>query len=109
MLGHHRAAELLLFGEALDATTAHRWGLVNAVFPNAELMDRTLERAAALAVKPARVVKLIKRLLRTPAASVQDRADEELRLLVEQLDAGEAQEAMQAFLERRRPDFSRFA
>ena len=62
-----------------------------------------------MAVKPARVVKLIKRLLRTPAASVQDRADEELRLLVEQLDAGEAQEAMQAFLERRRPDFSRFA
>jgi enoyl-CoA hydratase/carnithine racemase len=109
LLGHHRAAELLLFGEALDATTAHRWGLVNAVFPNAELMDRTLERAAALAAKPARVVKLIKRLLRTPAASVQDRADEELRLLVEQLDAGEAQEAMQAFLERRRPDFSRFA
>src|SRR6266404_509680 len=97
MLGHHRAAELLLFGEALDATTAHRWGLVNAVFPNAELMDRTLERAAALAAKPARVVKLIKRLLRTPAASVLDRADEELRLLVEQLDAGEAQEAMQAF------------
>jgi len=54
------------------------------------------------------VVKLIKRLLRTPAASVQDRADEELRLLVEHLDAGEAQEAMQAFLERRRPDFYRF-
>jgi enoyl-CoA hydratase/carnithine racemase len=108
MLGHQRAAELLLFGEAFDATTAHGWGLVSAVFPSAELMDRTLERAVALVAKPARVVRLIKRLLRTPAASVQDRADEELRLLIAQLDAGEAQEAMQAFLERRRPDFSRF-
>ena len=42
-------------------------------------------------------------------ASVRDRADEELRLLAEQLDAPEAKEAMQAFIERRRPDFSRFA
>jgi len=109
LLGHRRAAELLLFGEAFDATTAHGWGLVNAVFANAELMDRALERAMALVAKPARVVRLVKRLLRTPAVSAQDRADEELRLLAAQLDAGEAQEAMQAFLERRRPDFSRFA
>jgi enoyl-CoA hydratase/carnithine racemase len=109
MLGRHRAAELLFFGEAFDAATAERWGLVNAIYPDAELMDRTLERSEALAAKPARVVRLIKRLLTTPATSVPDRAEEELRLLAEQLDAPEAQEAMQAFLARRRPDFSRFA
>jgi hypothetical protein len=51
----------------------------------------------------------MKRILTTPAASVRDRADEELRLLAEQLDAPEAKDAMQAFIERRRPDFSRFA
>ena len=108
ILGHHRAAELLFFGEALDAATAQRWGLVNMVFPDGELMERTLERAEALAAKPARVVRLIKRLLTTPATSASDRAGEELRLLVEQLNADEAREAMQAFVERRRPDFSRF-
>jgi enoyl-CoA hydratase/carnithine racemase len=108
-LGRQRAAELFLFGEPLNAATAERWGLVNAVYPEAELMDRVLERAEALAAKPARIVRLIKHLLTTPATSVRDRADEELRLLAEQLDAPEAKEAMQAFLERRRPDFSRFA
>jgi enoyl-CoA hydratase/carnithine racemase len=109
--GHSRpppAAQLFFFGEALDAASAERWGLVNSVFPDGELMDRTLERAEALAAKPARVVRLIKRLLTTPATSLRERADEELGLLAEQLDAGEAREAMQAFVERRRPDFSRF-
>lgn len=108
ILGRHRAAELFFFGEALDAATAQRWGLVNMVFPDGELMERTLERAEALAAKPARVVRLIKRLLTTPATSASDRAGEELRLLVEQLNADEAREAIQAFVERRRPDFSRF-
>jgi len=108
-LGRHRAAELFLFGEPLSAATAERWGFVNSVCPEAELMDRVLERAEVLAAKPARVVRLIKRLLTTPATSVRDRAEEELRLLAEQLGAPEAKEAMQAFLERRRPDFSRFA
>jgi len=107
--GRRRASELLLFGEFLNAVTAERWGLVNAVFPDADLMDRVLERAEALAAKPARVVRLIKHLLTTPATSIRERAEEELRLLVEQLDAPEAREAMQAFVERRRPDFSKFA
>jgi hypothetical protein len=44
----------------------------------------------------------------TPATSIRERADEELGLLAAQLDGDEAREAMQAFLERRRPDFSRF-
>jgi enoyl-CoA hydratase/carnithine racemase len=100
-----RAAELLLLGEPLNAATAERWGLVNAVCPEAEPMDRVFERAEVLAAKPARIVRLIKRLLRTPANSVPERAEEELRLLAEQLDAPEAKEAMQAFIERRRPDF----
>jgi enoyl-CoA hydratase/carnithine racemase len=108
ILGRHRAAQLFFFGEAFDAATAERWGLVNTVFPNGELMDRTLERAETLAAKPARVVRLIKRLLTTPATSIRERADEELGLLAAQLDGDEAREAMQAFLERRRPDFSRF-
>jgi enoyl-CoA hydratase/carnithine racemase len=107
-IGRHRAAELFLHGDALDAATAERWGLVNAVFPDEALMERTLERAEALAAKPARVVRLIKRLLTTPAPSARERAREELRLLADQLDGAEAKEAMQAFSERRRPDFSRF-
>jgi|SRR5579859_1300371 len=109
LVGRHRAAELFFFGEPFDAVAAESWGIVNAVFLDGEFMNRTLERTEALAAKPARVLRLIKRLLTTAAASTKERADEELGLLAKQLGADEAQEAMQAFLERRRPDFSRFA
>src|SRR5260221_7198972 len=44
-VGRHRAAELLLFGEPLNAAAAERWGLVNSVYPEAELMDPVLAPA----------------------------------------------------------------
>jgi len=40
LVGKGRALQLLLTGEMIDAAEAHRIGLVNAVVPAAELMDR---------------------------------------------------------------------
>src|SRR5262249_40884820 len=37
VIGLGRASELLLLGDAIDAETAERWGLVNRVFPDADL------------------------------------------------------------------------
>ena len=39
LVGHGRAMELLLSGEAIAAAEAYRIGLVNAVVPRAELLD----------------------------------------------------------------------
>jgi enoyl-CoA hydratase/carnithine racemase len=108
LVGRRRAAELCLFGDPFDAETALGWGLINEVVPDAELLGHALDRAAALAARPARVVRSIKRLLTTEAPSLEARIAEEIRLVSEQLEAPEAQEAMRAFAERRRPDFSRF-
>lgn len=108
LVGRRRAAELCLFGDGFDAATARDWGLINGVVPDAELLGHTLDRAAALAARPTRVVRLIKRLLTSEAPSLEARIAEEIRLLAEQLEAPEAQEAIRAFIERRRPDFSRF-
>jgi enoyl-CoA hydratase/carnithine racemase len=38
-IGHMRAVELLLLGETIDAATALRWGLVNRVVDDTELME----------------------------------------------------------------------
>ncbi len=51
LIGIHRAKELSLSGNFLDAATAERWGLVNRVVPAAQLMAS----ARALAVDMAQV------------------------------------------------------
>ncbi len=108
-VGHCRAAELLLLGEAFGAERALELGLVTALFPDEELQDRALERARRLAAQPPAAVRLSKALMKYELAPmVQHTLEREGRAFLKRLDSPEAKEAFQAFFERRAPDFSRF-
>lgn len=110
LVGHRRAAELLMLGEMFDAETAYRLGLVNAVYSPEVLADAAWQVARRLAAKPPASVRLTKRLMkRTVLPAVQEAMDEEGRHFLARLRSEEAREAMQAILERRAPDFSRFS
>jgi enoyl-CoA hydratase/carnithine racemase len=109
LAGHQRAAEMLLLGQPVDATRAAQLGFVNAVVPADRLLDTAMEAARTLAAKPAASVRLTKALMRgAQAALVASTLEEEARLFVDRLASPEAREAFAAFLEKRRPDFSRF-
>ncbi|HEV2146894.1 MAG TPA: enoyl-CoA hydratase [Longimicrobiaceae bacterium] len=108
-VGQARAAELLLLGEPFDAERALEMGIVSAVFPDADLAEKAEERALRLAAQPPAAVRATRALLRrADRAALQDQMREESALFLERLRSPEAREAMQAFLERRQPDFSRF-
>jgi enoyl-CoA hydratase/carnithine racemase len=109
LLGHQRASAMLLLGEPLDAATAHAWGFVNRVVDNAALMETAHAIAQRLASLPPQAVRLTKRLMRHGADDVAGRIDEELALFRERLGSPEAAEAFRAFMEKRKPDFSRFS
>ncbi len=109
LVGHQRASALLLLGEALDAPTAQEWGLVNQVVAAEELMDTARALAARLAALPPEAVRLTKALIKHGQADVPGRIAEELALFRQRLRSPEAAEAFQAFVEKRRPDFSRFS
>lgn len=107
--GHARAAELLLLGQPFDVAKALAAGIVTAIVPEAELLDRARATAAQLAALPAEALRLTKDLLkRATAPAVAERMREEGRLFAERLASPEAKEAMTAFFEKRKPDFSRF-
>jgi len=63
-IGLARAKELALTGQNIPAAEAYRIGLVNHLYPQAELMPRALELAALLAAKPRRALFETKRLTR---------------------------------------------
>lgn len=109
LLGHQRASAMLLLGEPLDAATALEWGLVNRVVDDTALMDTAREMARRLAALPPQAVRLTKRLIKHGAPDVSERIQEEIGLFSERLASPEAQEAFAAFMEKRKPDFSRFS
>jgi len=108
IVGHQRASALLLLGEPLDAETAFQWGFVNQVVDDAALMDTAHAVAARLAALPAASVRQTKQLIKTGAPDLQARIAEELTLFAARVRSPEAAEAFQAFMEKRKPDFSHF-
>lgn len=109
LIGHQRAAELLLLGEPFTAARAEQLGIVTAVVPQAELHRTARARALKLAAQPAAAVRLTKSLLkRANAGILQETAACEIECFLERLASPEAHEALQAFMERRKPDFSKF-
>jgi len=107
--GYQRAAELLLLGQPFDAKKAHEVGIVTEVVPQERLLEHALQVANALAALPPESIRLTKRLLKARYAEPLAAAiEEETRLFTERLSSPEAKEAMSAFLEKRKPDFSRF-
>jgi enoyl-CoA hydratase/carnithine racemase len=109
MAGYHRAAEMLLLGDRFDAQTALAAGLVNSVHPESALADVVKQKAAALAAKPPASIRLTKALLKREIESVPARMAEEGKYFGQQLKSAEVREAVEAFMQRRKPDFSRFA
>ena len=109
LMGHQRAAELLLMGAPLTAQRAYELGLVNAVVAPDALFATALQGAKKLAEKPYGALLACKRLLKQANHAAVSRAlREEVDEIKERLDSPETKEALTAFLEKRKPDFSKF-
>jgi enoyl-CoA hydratase/carnithine racemase len=107
--GYQRAAELLLLGQPFTAQKAQEAGIVTQIVDKSELLKKARETALALAALPPESLRLTKRLMRKRHARILDETiAEETRIFSERLHSPEAKEALSAFLEKRKPDFSRF-
>lgn len=110
IMGHQRAAELVLFGDPFTAQTALECGLVNAVLDDDAVDAHALERATRLAQQAPNAVRITKMLLkRWRQDVVEDAIAVEAEHFIPMLREPEAMEAMTAFMQKRKPDFSRFS
>jgi len=100
-IGHARAAEMLMLGDAIDAATALAWGLANRVVPAGSERAEALALAHRLAAKPPAALALTKRLLRDDAAGVAARMDAEGAHFAAQLASPELKGAIAAFFARK--------
>lgn len=111
LLGHARAAELLLLGESFTGEQAAAWGIANeALADGAATLARAREMAQRFEQLAPSAVAVSKRLMREPDREELRRVImEEGELFGQRLRTPEAIEALSAFMQRRKPDFSKFA
>lgn len=111
LLGHARAAELLLLGESFTGEQAAAWGIANeALADGAATLARAREMAQRFEQLAPSAVAVSKRLMREPGREELRRVImEEGELFGQRLRTPEAIEALSAFMQRRKPDFSKFA
>lgn len=107
LIGYAKAAELAFTGDRVDATEAHRLGLVNHVVPADALMERTHALAARLAASPTRAIGLTKRALNRAIMPHLDAAlDYEADLQAIAARTDDHREGIAAFREQRQPRFT---
>jgi enoyl-CoA hydratase/carnithine racemase len=107
VIGAARTRELFLVGSAIDAATAHRWGLVNRVADDDELAELGLELATEIAANAPIAQRGNKRVIRAVLAAEAeldcDVEQELLELRRASLASQDFGEAVRAFADKRRP------
>jgi enoyl-CoA hydratase/carnithine racemase len=101
-VGRKRALHMLLTGEAIDAATAADWGLINGAVPAAELKIETRKLAARIAEASPLTVSIGKQAYYTQIDLDQPKAYAYTKEVMSMnAMAGDAQEGISAFLEKR--------
>jgi len=107
-IGHVRAAELILLGGPFDAGCAAELGLVTEIVSDKDVLARATETAQKLAAKPAAALQASKRLMKQPfREQIKAAMKAENEAFSVQVRSEDAKEALMAFLEKRRPDFTK--
>ena len=103
-IGRKRALEMLLTGELIDAATALEWGLVNRVVEPGLLEDAVIELVERIARSSPLIVGIGKEAFYEQIELDEHRAyDLTKSVMAMNSLAGDAQEGMCAFLEKREP------
>jgi enoyl-CoA hydratase/carnithine racemase len=101
LVGHQRACDLLMLGEAVAAAEAHRLGLVNRVVPDGEALATAEQLVARLLAKPRSALLATKALMKSPTTNVQARMDEESTAFGAQLKTPELAAIVAGFFAKR--------
>ena len=106
VMGKQHAMELVLTGRRIAADEAFRLGIVNQVAPKGDWLSKAVELAQVVARRPPIAVRLAKQaVLAAEETALTAGLDHERRLYEQAMATEDRVEGMQAFLEKRRPDF----
>jgi enoyl-CoA hydratase len=105
-IGKQRAMEYILTGRHFDAGQAYVWGIVNKVVKTGQSTLEAVELARTIAERPPVAARLAKQAILTAQDSgLTDGLKDEREMFERAMATEDRVEGMQAFLEKREPDF----
>ncbi len=106
-VGEKLAAELFMTGETLSAEKALQIGMINRVVAAENLLEESLKMAQKLALAPTASIGRIKKMLNaTFSNNLSDQLELEHQLQIESGKGADFKEGVQAFFEKRPPNFT---
>jgi enoyl-CoA hydratase len=107
LVGRNKANELIFTGRILTAAEAQEWGIVNAVFPAEELVEKAMETAAKICSNGPLGVAYAKQAVKTGLdMGEEDGMNYEALLFSTLFATADQKEGMRAFLEKRKANFT---
>jgi enoyl-CoA hydratase/carnithine racemase len=106
VIGKQRTMELVLTGRRIEAGEALRLGLVNKVVKKSEWLDAAIELAEVVARRPPIAARMAKQaVLGAEETTLSAGLENERRLYELTMATEDRVEGMNAFVEKRRPEF----
>jgi 2-(1,2-epoxy-1,2-dihydrophenyl)acetyl-CoA isomerase len=107
LIGIRKAQELMLTNRTLSAQDAAQWGLVTEVVPDDQLAARADELADQMVATSRQSNGAVKALLLTTFKNgIEDQMELEGRLIAERANSADGREGVDAFMAKRKPEFS---
>ena len=104
--GYHKAAELLFTAQKFDSEKALSAGIVNSIEEDA--YAKALKQAQTLAALPLASLRQTKALMKHNLQEIVDCIDDEAEIFMKRVSSPEMAEAVAAFMQKRKPDFTQF-
>ncbi|WBU57516.1 enoyl-CoA hydratase-related protein [Paracoccus sediminicola] len=107
LVGHARAAGMMLFAEDISARQAADWGMIWEAIPEAEFVETVQARAGHLAKGPSATYVAVRRALRESGGNdFATQLEVEARLQGEAGRSADFREGVASFIEKRPPNFT---
>lgn len=108
ILGERLAREMIFLARTFDAQEALQYGLANKVVPLSELRGATLEWVRKINGHSPQTLRMTKKSLNHESDALYNSWQQGMELLAHVWGSDEANEGMQAFLDKRPPNYAQF-